>query len=122
GWKQFDDYSKIRELSGRDKRAARPRELSLVDEEATAAWPVLTRVSQLPFLAGNAVNLLIDGEETFASIFAVIAAAKSSILMQFFIIRDDQIVRALADALIVRAMAVVSVNLLYEVVGVKGVQ
>ncbi len=120
GWKQFDDYSKIRELSGRDKRAARARELSLVDEEATAAWPVLTRVSQLPFLAGNAVNLLIDGEETFASIFAGIAAAKSSILVQFFIIRDDQIGRALADALVERAKAGVSVHLLYDDVGSKG--
>ncbi len=119
GWKRFDDYVKVQSDTGREKRAERARELSLSDEVATSAWPALARVAQLPFLAGNKVDLLIDGDATFASILAGIAAARRTILVQFFIIHDDALGRRLADALIERAKAGVSVHVLYDDVGSK---
>lgn len=119
GWKRFDDYVAVQSNTGRARRTERARELCLTDEAATAAWPVLARVAQLPFLAGNKVDLLIDGDATFASILSGIAAARRSILVQFFIIHDDTLGRTLADALIERAKAGVAVHVLYDDVGSK---
>ena len=65
-------------------------------------FPVLERLGELPFTTGNAATLLIDGEATFAAIFAAIDAAESYVLVQFFIIRDDDIGRRLKDRLTAR--------------------
>ncbi|WP_328804983.1 cardiolipin synthase [Stappia albiluteola] len=119
GWKRFDDYIAVQTHSGRGKRAARARAMQLSDEDASASWPVLTRVAELPFLIGNRVDLLVDGEATFASILAGIAESRHYVLVQFFIVRDDEIGRQLADALIERAKAGVEVFFLYDDVGSK---
>src|SRR5690606_5646313 len=58
-----------------------------------------------------------DGEDTFASIFDGIARAKDYILIQFYIIRDDNLGKRFADALIERASAGVRVHILYEGAG-----
>jgi cardiolipin synthase len=66
---------------------------------------LLERLAKLPFTARNRAELLIDGEATFAAIFAAIAAAKDYVLVQFYIIREDGLGRRLRDALIGRAPA-----------------
>ncbi|MGN6101642.1 MAG: cardiolipin synthase [Devosia sp.] len=120
GWKHFDDYGLAQVRLSRISRAGRSRGMPLVDEACNRAWPVLTNVAQLPFLAGNQVSLLIDGQATFDAIFAGIDAAKSYLLVQFYIIRDDALGKTLADKLIARATAGVSVRLLYDDVGSAG--
>ncbi|EHJ48581.1 phospholipase D/Transphosphatidylase [Solidesulfovibrio carbinoliphilus subsp. oakridgensis] len=80
-------------------------------------FPVLERLAELPFTSGNAVTLLIDGQATFEAIFADIDAAQSYVLVQFFIIRDDTIGRALRDRLVAKARAGVAVHLLYDEIG-----
>src|SRR5690606_18584336 len=80
-------------------------------------WPVLVNVSQIPFLKGNDVELLIDGEATFGSIFEGISRAQETLLIQFYIIHDDELGRELAARLIERANAGVKVYLLYDDVG-----
>ena len=45
----------------------------------------------LPVLGGNKTTLLIDGEAIFADIFSGIAKAQEYVLVQFFIIRDDDL-------------------------------
>lgn len=117
GWKLMDDRSAQRAAEGRAQRIARAHDLSLQDEEAIANWPVLSAVSQLPFQSGNAVELLIDGEATFSSIFDGIARARRTVFAQFYIIRDDRLGRELASRLIERAQAGVDVYLLYDDVG-----
>ena len=119
GWKRFEDYGEVRAYAGRATRAARAGELRLADAKTSTSWPVLTRIAQIPFLAGNSVDLLIDGPDTFDSILAGIAAARREVLVQFFIIRDDGLGRRFADALIERAQAGVAVHLLYDDVGSK---
>ncbi|ADZ70439.1 cardiolipin synthase [Polymorphum gilvum] len=119
GWKQFDDYAAVQRKMGRFERAARAEDLGLGHAEATTDWPVLAKVANLPFLAGNACELLIDGEATFDSILDGIAAARQTILVQFFIVRDDAIGRRLADLLIERARAGVRVYFLYDEIGCK---
>ena len=117
GLKLFDDYAALQQHSGRSLRKARAGRMSILDLPTSAEWPVLSNVSQLPFLVGNDVEILIDGEATFASIFDGISRAQTSLLVQFYIIRDDNLGREFADRLIERAKAGVAVHLLYDDVG-----
>lgn len=119
GWKQFDDYAEVQRMHGRYERTEQVHALELADPVSTTNWPVLSRVSELPFLTGNSADLLIDGEETFASILEGIGQAKNSILFQFFIVRHDELGKQIADALIERAKAGVSVYFLYDEIGSK---
>jgi cardiolipin synthase len=81
GWKFFDDYAESQVHSGRSWRLARSEDLRIVDRGTSDDWPVLRKVAELPFLYGNAANLLVDGEDTFASIFDGIARAREYILV-----------------------------------------
>lgn len=116
GWKYFDDYARTR-LELRLTRPIRAEELQVIDRDTGRAWPVLLHTAAAPFLAGNQPKLLIDGAETFESIFAGIAAAERYVLVQFYTIRDDRLGRRLADCLIERARAGVDVWVLYDDVG-----
>lgn len=116
GWKHFDDYARTR-LELRLTRPIRAEELQVIDRDTGKQWPVLLHSAGAPFLAGNKPALLIDGEATFASIFAGIAKAQTYILIQFYIIRDDRLGRQLADLLIERAQAGVQIWMLYDDVG-----
>lgn len=117
GWKLFDDYAALQSHSGRPSRIERAHQHAPVDEQANEAWKVLANVSQMPFLAGNSAELLIDGKATFDSIFAGISRAEKTIYAQFYIIRDDRLGHEFADLLIERAAAGVAVHLLYDDVG-----
>lgn len=74
-------------------------------------------LAKTPFLDGNELELLIDGEATFESIFSGISEASDYILVQFFIIRDDALGRRLQQRLIERAAEGVEVYLVYDEIG-----
>ena len=78
---------------------------------------VLTSLANMPFFCGNDSRLLIDGEATFAAIFDAIDAASDYILVQFYIVNDDGIGRALQQRLITRAEQGLRVYFLYDAVG-----
>lgn len=120
GWKLFDDYTAVQTHSGRRARARQAAELNITDPQATSQWPVLANVAQMPFMSGNKAELLIDGEATFDSIFAGIRRATDYVLIQFYIIRDDRLGQELAELLIERAAAGVTVRVLYDDVGSTG--
>lgn len=67
----------------------------------------------------NDADILIDGDETFASIFEGIKKAKSYVLVQFYIIRDDEVGKELKDLLIERSRQEVKCRLLYDEIGSK---
>lgn len=116
GLKLFDDYAELQTHTARELRRVRAGK-TIYDQPTSAEWPVLSNVSQLPFLGGNDAELLIDGEATFKSIFEGISRAQSSVLAQFYIIHDDQLGKEFARRLIERAQAGVAVYLLYDDVG-----
>ena len=120
GWKAFDDYATDRIRNGRAARPLRAKDLALIDRETSHKWPVQTKVSEVPFLNGNQVDILVDGQATFDSIFEGIAKAKKYLLVQFYIVRDDALGQRLAEGLIERAKAGVHVYLLYDDVGSSG--
>lgn len=75
------------------------------------------RLARLPYLRGNEVELLVDGEATFESLFAGIDRAQRYVLVQFYIVRDDRIGRALRDRLAAKARQGVEVRFLYDELG-----
>lgn len=70
-----------------------------------------------PVLSGNAMELLIDGDETFDAMFEAIRQATSYVLVQFYIVRDDGLGRAMQDELVRAAKRGISVRFLYDSVG-----
>jgi cardiolipin synthase len=75
-------------------------------------------VAETPLVAGNATRLLIDGQETFAAMFAAIHAAKVSINLEYYIAEDvasggEQ----LGDLLLAKRRDGVAVNMLYDSFG-----
>lgn len=78
---------------------------------------VVRQLTDVPFTRGNRVALLIDAEATYSTMLEAIASAKSYVLVQFYIVRDDASGRALRDALIERARAGIRVCFLYDEIG-----
>jgi cardiolipin synthase len=74
----------------------------------------------LPVTKGNACRLLIDGKETFRTIFQAIESAKSYVIVQFYIIHDDALGRELRERLLEAARRGIRCWLLYDKVGSKG--
>jgi cardiolipin synthase len=101
-------------------RAVRPlreSERALETETAPRELLALERLAELPFTRGNKASLLINGEQTFRSIFAGIAEARRYLLIQFYTIHYDAVGTRLKEALIERARAGVAVFVLYDEVG-----
>jgi cardiolipin synthase len=119
GWKHFDSYARTR-IEVRASRLIRAEELAVIDRDTGLDWPVQQRAAGMPFLAGNKIDLLIDGEETFEAMFAAIAEARHYVFVQFYIIRHDPLGQRLAAALMDRARAGVKVYVLYDDVGSGG--
>lgn len=77
-------------------------------------------LSRVPPTAGNSLELLVDGDATFTSIFESLDSARESIWLQFFIIHDDRLGRDLAGHLTAAARRGVECRVLYDQVGSKG--
>lgn len=89
-------------------------------EWKTGAITGVEKMARIPLTGGNNVKLLVDGDATFSSIFAGIASASEYILVQFYIVRDDELGRELKDRLIARAQDGVRVLFLYDEIGSIG--
>lgn len=77
----------------------------------------MPKLGRMPCLANNQVKLLIDGQATFDAIFDAIAQARKVVLVQFFIIHDDTLGKALQQLLLRKAAEGVQVFVLYDRVG-----
>ncbi|MBU1330987.1 MAG: cardiolipin synthase [Gammaproteobacteria bacterium] len=87
------------------------------DAPAYDRLAALPRLGRLPCLGQNRVQLLIDGEATFAALFEALEQAREVILIQFFIVHDDALGRRLQALLLARAAAGVQVFFLYDGIG-----
>ncbi|MEZ6015951.1 MAG: phospholipase D-like domain-containing protein [Planctomycetota bacterium] len=70
-----------------------------------------------PRRAGNAAELLPDGTSAYEAVCEVIRGAERSIEVCMFILADDEVGRALVDALVERARAGVAVSVLVDALG-----
>ncbi|MDB5980000.1 MAG: cls 2 [Pseudomonas sp.] len=126
GRSTFDAYIKARRQANQEMRAAigdlnwRPWIEEAVVARRSAAYTSLRampKLGRMPCLANNEVKLLINGEATFAAIFEAIRNAKQAVLIQFFIIHDDDLGRRLQTLLLEKAAEGVEVFVLYDRVG-----
>lgn len=87
------------------------------DDEFDAKYVALEELAEMPFTSHNDATLLINGKETFAAMFAGMEAAKDYIIVQFYIINDDNLGRQFKDLLMRKAREGVRVYLLYDEIG-----
>lgn len=80
-------------------------------------YQVLEHLVSMPFTRGNDAELLIDGEATFAAIFEALEAAERYVLVQFFIVRADDIGRQLLARLVACRRRGVQVCFLFDEIG-----
>ncbi len=74
-------------------------------------------LAHFPFTHSNHAELLIDGEVFFKSMFEGIDAAERFVLIEFYIIDDDQIGREFKQCLVRAASRGVRVYLVYDELG-----
>ena len=77
----------------------------------------MTNLSGKVFSRGNSIDLLVNGEDTFQAIFQAIDKAKEYVLVEFFIIIDDDLGNELKRRLINCQNRGVQVYLLYDSIG-----
>lgn len=73
--------------------------------------------STAPLTAGNAVQALVDGPQTFAAIEASVAEAKHHVHVETFIYDDDELGRRFGELLARKQAEGVTVRLLYDSIG-----
>jgi cardiolipin synthase A/B len=84
------------------------------------AEQALSRTAGAPLLGGNKVELLIDAEAHFAAWLAAIRSARQRVLLENYIVRNDEVGRAFLDALTERARDGVFVAVIVDWMGCLG--
>ncbi|MDP0491392.1 MAG: cardiolipin synthase [Verrucomicrobiota bacterium JB023] len=122
GYSEMDSYNATRQ-AGLEK--TRPfaeklighfgnKEMDSSEAREEQAFESLATIASLPFIRGNEVELLVDGKNTYRSIFEAIDEAQDYILIQFYILRDDEAGGELKERLIAKAREGVRVFLLID--------
>jgi cardiolipin synthase len=125
GRRKFEGYleawenqrREIESLVARIHEALAPFEVRSFDRLPN--YEALKKIAQSPLLSGNEVELLVDGEATFASIFDGLKRARRYALVQFYIVRDDGLGRRLQGAMMELARRGVDVFFLYDEIGCR---
>ncbi|MCX7079655.1 MAG: cardiolipin synthase [Pseudomonas sp.] len=126
GRSTFDAYIKARRQANEEMRKAiadlnwRPwveEALTARASNAYASLRAMPKLGRMPCLANNQVRLLINGEATFTAIFDAIRNAREAVLIQFFIINDDQLGRRMQALLMEKAAEGVAIYVLYDRIG-----
>ncbi len=92
---------------------------SEVSERGIQHRRVMEELAKMPSTHGNCVDLLIDGKQTFDAMFADIEQATKYILVQFFIIHDDELGRELKERLLRKARQGIRIYFLFDEVGCR---
>jgi cardiolipin synthase len=123
GRSKFQGYvTARRNIDGRNegvgrKAIERVAPYRVPEADQVEAVSAAERLAAMPVLRSNKVDLLVDGDATFDSILNGIDAAKEYVLVQFFIVHDDGLGRALKERLIAKANEGVRVLFLYDEIG-----
>lgn len=95
-----------------------PSETTPENIRPLAQWMQIEQeITGFPLVAGNRVQLLLDGPMTFNAMFASMRQATHHIHIETFIIADDQVGQEFAQILIERHRAGVQVRLIVDAIG-----
>lgn len=126
GSRTFEAYIQARRQANQEMHVAmadlnwRPwveEALTASNSPAYAGLRALPKLGRMPCLANNTLKLLIDGQATFKAVFNAIEQARDTVLVQFFIIHDDDLGRQLQTLLLKKAAEGVKIYVLYDSVG-----
>jgi cardiolipin synthase len=113
--------NEIESLSETIRQANTQLDIAAINEgDNRGAVRAAETLARSPLTDGNLAELLVDGQATFDSIFQGIDAAERYALVQFYIVRDDELGRELQDRLIDAAGRGVHVYFLYDEIGSIG--
>ena len=98
----------------------RPMPLMTDPPSRLLAQQALSRTAGAPLLGGNSVELLIDAAAHYDAWLAAIRSARQRVLLENYIIRDDEVGVAFRDALVERAQAGVFVAVVLDWIGCLG--
>jgi cardiolipin synthase len=90
------------------------REIANVSLGEPSFYPTIAAHTDAPILAGNAVKLLLNGEQTFPAMLEAIRGARKSITYAQYLYQDGAIAHEMAAALAERCSAGVKVHLLID--------
>jgi cardiolipin synthase A/B len=79
------------------------REQQLITEDTGGTARLVEQLAKLPATSGNEALLLRNGEQIFSSIFEGIENAREYVLVQFYIVRDDNLGQELQKRLVAAA-------------------
>ncbi len=118
GRRKFRGYVKMRKQNRTWVQLQSARLLEdLQPYTETSQTDVLEKIVQMPYTRGNRVRLLIDGEQTFQAMFEAIRTAEQYVLLEFYIIRDDQVGEQLLELLKKKTTEGVKVCFIYDEIG-----
>ena len=128
GSRKFHGYTKARKASKKAIKLLEKHQNQFYQDHIKATksqhtsptFRPLETLARLPLSDNNQVQLLINGEQTFAYIFQALDYAKQSILIQFYPIQDDQLGKRLQTMLLKKAQQGVNIYLLYDEIGSSG--
>lgn len=111
GWLSYRSSQELIKRLGKDAQGRDFLATHLKVEEA---------VSDAPLVAGNKVDVLIDGPSTYDAMFAALEQAQSYIYLETYIFEDDEIGRRFAQVLADKRAQGVAVALMVDGVGTLG--
>ena len=123
GRNKFHGYVLLRHVKEKkihhiiDQCSINAAEKQIIQEPNSKNETTLTRLADLSITRFNSSRLLINGQETFQSILNTIDAASEYILIEFYIITDDNLGRELKNRLIQKAREKVRIYFLYDEIG-----
>lgn len=98
------------------RAALAPHQSDLTEKYRDSAY-LSERLTHVPVTSGNHVELLIDGAATFDAIGRAIDSARDYLLVQFFIVREDELGRDIQRRLLAARGRGVRVYMLVDQVG-----
>lgn len=93
-----------------------PHQSDLTEKYRDSAF-LAERLAHLPVTKCNDAKLLIDGQETFDVVGAAIDSAERYLIVQFFIVRDDDLGREILRRLLAARQRGIAVYMLIDQVG-----
>ena len=87
------------------------------DAEVHELIDEVRRAASIPMTAGNRVDVLVDGPQTYAAIEQAMQSARHHIHVETFIFGDDEIGRKFADLLARKHAEGIEVRVLYDSIG-----
>lgn len=111
-----DDDPALEEILAKVRAALEPHSSDLTEKYRDSAH-LAERLTHVPVTSGNDARLLIDGKETFDAIGEAIDASQRYLIMQFFIVRDDELGRDIQSRLLAARRRGVAIYMLIDQVG-----